>query len=88
MQDLLSQLFNGTYVPTMPKGKAQDEAEERLAEMYDKIGRGLGQDFETSFFSASAAEEERSNYFYYCAGFRLGAKLILEAIQPLTASKP
>lgn len=59
-----------------------------IAEMYDKIGRGLGQDFETSFFSASAAAEERSNYFHYCAGFRLGAKLMPEAIRPLTASKP
>ena len=80
MDDVLYQIFYGTYDPT-PKAAAPDQAmPEDLLKLYRQMERTLGLEFVDRWDSLQGKREEGSGFQYYRAGFRLGARLMLEAL--------
>ena len=80
MDDVLYQIFCGTYDPT-PKAAAPDQAmPEDLLKLYRQMERTLGLEFVDRWDSLQGKREEWSGFQYYRAAFRLGARLMLEAL--------
>lgn len=80
MDDVLYQIFYGTYDPT-PKVAAPDQAmPEDLLKLYRQMERTLGLEFVDRWDSLQGKREEWSGFQYYRAGFRLGVRLMLEAL--------
>ena len=80
MDDVLYQIFCGTYDPT-PKAAAPDQAmPEDLLKLYQQMERTLGLEFVDRWDSLQGKREEWSGFQYYRARFCLGARLMLEAL--------
>ena len=80
MDDVLYQIFYGTYDPT-PKAAAPDQAmPEDLLKLYRQMERTLGLEFVDRWDSLQGKREEWSGFQYYRAVFRLGARLMQEAL--------
>ena len=80
MEAILFQLLDGTYDPT-PKVAAPDQTmPEDLLKLYRQMERTLGLEFVDRWDSLQGKREEWSGFQYYRVGFRLGARLMLEAL--------
>ena len=80
MEAILFQLFDGTYDPT-PKAVAPDQAmPEDLLKLYQQMERTLGLEFVDRWDWLQGMRVVWCGFQSLRAGFRLGARLMLEAL--------
>ena len=82
MSDILIMLFNGTYDPTPNVNDEQRELLSQLNSLSQPVQDLLGLEFVDRFNAVHAELEEYSGQHYFREGFRLGARMMLEALGP------
>ena len=80
MDSILREIFDDKYDITPKRGKSQQELDEKLCAEWDKIGKMFGDKFMDRLFFLEGEREEWRAFHYYQAGFRLGVRLMLEAL--------
>lgn len=80
MNDILREIFDGEYDITPKRGKTQQELDKKLCAEWDKVQRTLGDEFIDRLFELEGEKEDWRAFHYYRAGFRLGVRLMLEAL--------
>jgi len=80
MNNLLVMLFNGTYDPTPNVIGEQQELLSQLSSLSQPVQDLLGLEFVDRFNAVHAELEECSGQHYFREGFRLGARMMLEAL--------
>ena len=82
MENLLYDIFNGDYDITPKWDKKQREITEKLCVEWDKVQTMFGDGFMDRLLDLEAERDDRRAFHYYRAGFRLGVRLMLEAVTP------
>lgn len=82
MESLLYQIYSGEYDFTPERDKEQQELYKKLYREWDKVQRMFGDEFTDRVFELEGELEDRRSFQYYRAGFRLGVRLMLEAVTP------
>lgn len=80
MNSILREIFDGDYNTTPKRGKEQQKLDQKIYEEWDKVQRMLGDDFVDRLFELEGEREDWQVFQYYQAGFRLGVRLMLEAL--------
>lgn len=80
MKSLLHEFFNDEYDITPKRDKTQQELDEKLCAEWDKVQRMFGDGFIDRLLDLEGEREEWRAFHYYQAGFRLGVRLMLEAL--------
>ena len=80
MKSILREIYNGEYDITPERDKAQLELSKELCTQWEKIQTMFGDEFINRLFDLEAEREEWRDFHYYQAGFRLGVRLMLEAL--------
>lgn len=80
MNGILREIFDGEYDITPKRDKTQQGLDKKLCDEWDKIQRTLGDEFIDRLFELEGEREDWRAYHYYQAGFRLGIRLMLEAL--------
>ena len=83
MENLLYQIYSGEYDHTPERDKKQQELYKKLCAEWDKAQRMLGDEFVDRLLELEGELEDRRSFQYYRAGFRLGVRLLLEALTPV-----
>lgn len=82
MSSLLYQIYSGEYDFAPKRDKKQQELYKKLCAEWDKVQRMFGDEFADRVFELEGELEDRRSFQYYRAGFRLGVRLMLEAVTP------
>lgn len=82
MDSLLYEIYSGEYDCTPERDEKQQELYKKLCAEWDKVQRMLGDEFTDRVFDLEGELEDRRSFQYYRAGFRLGVRLMLEAVTP------
>lgn len=82
MSSLLYQIYSGEYDFAPKRDKKQQELYKKLCAEWDKVQRMFGDEFTNRVFELEGELEDRRSFQYYRAGFRLGVRLMLEAVTP------
>ena len=82
MENLLYQIYSGEYDFTPERDEKQQELQKQLYAEWDKVQRMFGDEFTDRVFELEGELEDRRSFQYYRAGFRLGVRLMLEAVTP------
>ncbi len=82
MDSLLYEIYGGEYDCTPERDEKQQELYRKLCAEWDKAQRMLGDEFTDRVFELEGELEARRSFQYYRAGFRLGVRLMLEAVTP------
>ena len=80
MKDILREIFDDEYDITPKRDKTQQELDEKLCAEWDKVQRMFGDKFIDRLFELEGEKEEWRAFHYYREGFRLGVRLMLEAL--------
>lgn len=80
MESILYQLFSGNYDITPKLDKTQQELVEQITAEWDKIQQAFGREFVDHLGELEGEREDWRNFQYYCSGFVLGVRLMLEAL--------
>ena len=80
MNDLLYELYMGNYDPTPDCGQEQAKVQKELFQVYKQIEACFDYRFVDHMSELRNQLEERTEYEYYCAGIRLGVRLMLAAL--------
>ena len=80
MNGILREIFDGEYDITQKRDKKQQELDEKIYDEWDKMQKILGDEFINRLFLLEGEQEDRLSFHYYQAGFRLGVRLMLEAL--------
>lgn len=80
MNEILRELFDGEYDVTPKRDKKQQQICEQLCAEWDKVQRMFGDEFVDRLFELEGEKEDWRAFRYYQAGFRLGGRLMLEAL--------
>ena len=80
MNGILRALFDDEYDITPKRDKKQRELDETLCAEWNKVRDALSVEFVDYLLTLEAERSDRQNFWYYQAGFRLGARLMLEAL--------
>ena len=80
MNSILREIFDDEYDITPKRDKTQQELDEKLCAEWDKIGKMFGDEFADRLFTLEGEKEDWRAFHYYQAGFRLGVRLMLEAL--------
>ena len=80
MKDILREIFDDKYDITPKRNKEQQELEQKIYEEWEKVQRMLGDEFVDRLFKLEGEREDWQTFHYYRAGFRLGVRLMLEAL--------
>ena len=81
MKDILREIFDDKYDITPKRNKEQQELEQKIYEEWEKVQRMLGDEFADRLFFLEGEREDWRAFHYYQAGFRLGVRLMLEALR-------
>lgn len=81
MNDILRDIFDGEYDITPERDKKQREIDKKLCVELDTIQRMFGDGFINRLLDLEGEREEWRAFHYYQAGFRLGVRLMLEALK-------
>lgn len=81
MDDTLREIFNGDYDITPERDKEQRDLGKKLCVELDKIRSMFGDEFMERLLDLEGELEEWRDFHYYRAGFRLGVRLMLEALK-------
>ena len=82
MKDILREIFDGEYDITQKRDKTQQELDEKLCAEWDKVQKMFGDEFIDRLFELEGEKEGWRAFHYYREGFRLGVRLMLEALTP------
>ena len=80
MKDILREIFDGEYDITPKRDKTQQELDEKLCAEWDKVQKIFGDEFIDRLFELEGEKEGWRAFHYYREGFRLGVRLMLEAL--------
>lgn len=80
MSDILREIFDNEYDITPKRDKEQREIDKKLCVELDTIQRMFGDGFVDRLLDLEGEREEWRAFHYYQAGFRLGVRLMLEAL--------
>lgn len=80
MNDILREIFDDVYDITPKRDKAQQELDKKHFTEWDKVQEILGAEFVDQLCELEGEREDRRNFHYYREGFRLGVRLMLEAM--------
>ncbi len=80
MKDILREIFDGEYDITQKRDKTQQELDEKLCAEWDKVQKMFGDEFIDRLFELEGEKEGWRAFHYYREGFRLGVRLMLEAL--------
>ena len=80
MNDILREIFDGEYDITPKRDKTQQELDEKLCAEWDKVQKMFGDEFIDRLFELEGEKEGWRAFHYYREGFRLGVRLMLEAL--------
>jgi hypothetical protein len=80
MKDILREIFDGEYDITPKRDKTQQELDEKLCAKWDKVQKMFGDEFIDRLFELEGEKEGWRAFHYYREGFRLGVRLMLEAL--------
>lgn len=81
MNGILREIFDDEYDITPKRGKRQREIDEQLCGEWDTIKAVFGVEFIDRLLALEGEQENWRAFHYYRAGFRLGACLMLEALE-------
>ena len=82
MDSLLYQIYSGEYDFNPERDETQRQLYKKRYEEWDKVQRMFGDEFTDRVFELEGELEDRRSFQYYRAGFRLGVRLMLEAVTP------
>ena len=80
MKDILREIFDGEYDITPKRDKTQQELDEKLCAEWDKVQKMFGDEFIDRLFELEGEKEGWRALHNYREGFRLGVRLMLEAL--------
>lgn len=80
MNDILRELFDGEYDITPKRDKRQRELDEKICEEWRKVQKMFGTQFVDRLSELERDQEDLRAFHYYRAGYRLGVRLMLEAL--------
>ena len=80
MKDILREIFDGEYDITPKRDKTQQELDEKLCAEWEKVQKMFGDEFIDRLFELEGEKEGWRAFHYYREGFRLGVRLMLEAL--------
>ena len=80
MKDILREIFDGEYDITQKRDKTQQELDEKPCAEWDKVQKMFGDEFIDRLFELEGEKEGWRAFHYYREGFRLGVRLMLEAL--------
>ena len=80
MKDILREIFDREYDITPKRDKTQQELDEKLCAEWDKVQKMFGDEFIDRLFELEGEKEGWRAFHYYREGFRLGVRLMLEAL--------
>ena len=82
MDSLLYKIYSGEYEFTPKRDKEQQELCEKLCAEWDKVQTVFGDEFMDRLLELEGEQDDRRGFQSYRAGFRLGVRLMLEAVTP------
>lgn len=82
MSGILYEIYSGEYDTTPERDEKRQELGRKLTAEWDKVQRMFGDEFMERLFALEAEREDWQAFQYYREGFRLGVRLILEALTP------
>ena len=80
MDSLLYEIYSSNYDITPKRDKTQQELDEKLCAEWDKVQKMFGDEFIDRLFELEGEKEGWRAFHYYREGFRLGVRLMLEAL--------
>ena len=80
MKNILREMFDGDYDITPKRDRRQRELDEKLCEEWRKVQQMFGTQFVDHLSMMEREQEDLRAFHYYRAGFRLGMRLMLEAM--------
>lgn len=84
MDSLLYQIYSGEYDFNPERDETQRQLYKKRYEEWDKVQRMFGDEFIDRVFRLEGELDDRRAFQSYRAGFRLGVRLMLEALTPAT----
>ena len=87
MDSLLYKIYSGDYDTTIKPDKALREVDKKLWAERDKVCRMFGDAFTDRLLELEDEREDRRGFCLYREGFRLGVRLMLEALTPASATE-
>ena len=83
MSSLLYEIYSGNYDFVPKWDQKQRELTEKLYTEWDKVQTMFGDEFMDRLLELQAERDDWQTFHYYQAGFRLGVRLMLEALTPV-----
>lgn len=80
MNDILREIFDGEYNFTPKRDEKQQRLDQKTYAEWEKVQRMFGDKFVDHLFELEGEREDWRAFRYYQAGFRLGVRLMLEAL--------
>ena len=80
MNNILREIFDGGYDFTPQRDEKQHSLDQKAYEEWDKVQRMFGGEFVDRLLDLEGERQDWRAFRYYQAGFRLGARLMLEAL--------
>ena len=77
---MLYEIYSSNYDITPKRDKTQQELDEKLCAEWDKVQKMFGDEFIDRLFELEGEKEGWRAFHYYREGFRLGVRLMLEAL--------
>lgn len=82
MSSLLYDIYSGEYDTTSERDAKRKTLGRKICDEWDKVQRMFGDEFMERLFALEAEREDWQAFQYYREGFRLGVRLMLEALTP------
>ena len=82
MSSLLYEIYSGEYDITIKQEKTLRKLEKQLCVEWDKVRAMFGDEFIDRLLELEGERDDRRAFRYYQEGFRLGVRLMLEALTP------
>ncbi len=84
MPSLLYEIYNGDYDITPKWDEKQQELSRKLCAEWEKAEKMFGGAFTDRLMELEGERDDRRAFHYYREGFRLGVRLMLEALTSAT----
>lgn len=80
MKNILREIFDDEYDITPKRDETQQKLDQKLYREWDKVQKMFGDTFVDRLLELERERQDWRNFHYYQAGFRLGVRLMLEAL--------
>ena len=82
MKSILYDIYNGDYDITLNRDKKQQELYAQLCDEWEKVQAVFGDELIDRIINIEGELDDIRHFHYYREGFRLGIRLMLEALTP------